>query len=255
MNAVLKPHAAAPHVVADHQARRLGPEGNPHRRDRDARSDGDPRRVREDPAAEGRADHRQPAHDDPDRRAGRDAAGARRRRALGLVQHLLDAGPRRRGAGRARHARVRLQGRVAHRLLGLHPPHLRVRRQGSEGRRPEHDPRRRRRRDAADAPRPARREGRERHRQADERRGNLSLREHQGPARRRPDLVLAQVGRDHRRHGRDDDRRAPPEGDERQGHAAVSRHQRQRFGHQVASSTTCTAAASRWSTASSAPPT
>jgi hypothetical protein len=35
-----------------------------------------------------------PAHDDPDRRADRDAEGARRRCALGLVQHLLDAGPR-----------------------------------------------------------------------------------------------------------------------------------------------------------------
>ena len=30
----------------------------------------------------------------------------------------------------ARHAGVRLQGRVARRLLGLHAPHLRVRRQG-----------------------------------------------------------------------------------------------------------------------------
>ena len=35
-----------------------------------------------------------PAHDDPDRGADRDAAGARRRGALGVVQHLLDAGPR-----------------------------------------------------------------------------------------------------------------------------------------------------------------
>ena len=47
------------------------------------------------------------AHDDPDRGADRDAAGARRRGALGVVQHLLDAGPRRRGDRRERHAGVR----------------------------------------------------------------------------------------------------------------------------------------------------
>ena len=46
--------------------------------------------------------------------------------ALGLVQHLLDPGPCRRGHRRARHAGVRLQGRVAGRVLGLHAPHLRV---------------------------------------------------------------------------------------------------------------------------------
>ena len=42
-----------------------------------------------------------------------------------------------------------VQGRVAGGVLGLHAPHLRVRPQGREGRRPEHDPRRRRRRDIA----------------------------------------------------------------------------------------------------------
>src|SRR5471030_1966455 len=36
------------------------------------------------------------AHDHPDRGADRDPAGPGRRRALGLVQHLLDPGPRRR---------------------------------------------------------------------------------------------------------------------------------------------------------------
>ena len=90
-------------------------------------ADGDPRGVREDPAAEGRAHHRLAAHDDPDRRADRDAEGARRGRALGLLQHLLDPGPRRRRHRRGRHAGVRLQGRVAGGVLGLHPPHLRVR--------------------------------------------------------------------------------------------------------------------------------
>ena len=48
-------------------------------------------------AAEGRAHRRLAAHDHPDRGADRDAAGARRRGALGLVQHLFDAGPCRGG--------------------------------------------------------------------------------------------------------------------------------------------------------------
>ena len=121
-------------------------------RDRDARPDGDPRRVRARAAAARRAHRGLAAHDDPDRGADRDAAGARRRGALGVVQHLLDAGPCRRGHRRQRHAGVRVQGRVAGRVLGLHAPHLRV---GPNGERPEHDPRRRRRRDAARAPRHA----------------------------------------------------------------------------------------------------
>ena len=49
-----------------------------------------------------------------------------RRGPLGLVQHLLDPGPRRRRHRRRRHARLRLQGRVARRVLGVHPPDLRV---------------------------------------------------------------------------------------------------------------------------------
>ncbi len=47
-------------------------------------------------AAARRAHRRLAAHDHPDRGADRDAHGARRRRALGLLQHLFDAGPRRR---------------------------------------------------------------------------------------------------------------------------------------------------------------
>jgi adenosylhomocysteinase len=53
--------------------------------------------IREEFAAEqplrGARDRGLAAHDDPDRRADRDAAGARRRRPLGVVQHLFDAGP------------------------------------------------------------------------------------------------------------------------------------------------------------------
>ena len=73
-----------------------------------------------------------------------------------------------------------VQGRVAGRVLGLHPPHLRV-----AGRRLlEHDPRRRRRRDAAAAPRHARRERRQRARQAGQRRRDLAVRRDQGQAAR-----------------------------------------------------------------------
>jgi adenosylhomocysteinase len=52
------------------------------------------RRIRAVAAAEGRAHHRLAAHDDPDRGADRDADRARRDRSAGLVQHLLDPGPR-----------------------------------------------------------------------------------------------------------------------------------------------------------------
>ena len=62
-------------------------------------------------AAEGRAHRRLAAHDDPDRRADRNPQGAGRRGALGIVQHLLDPGSRRRRDRRRRHAGVRVQGR------------------------------------------------------------------------------------------------------------------------------------------------
>ena len=52
--------------------------------------------AREQPL-QGRAHRGLAAHDDPDRDADRHAEGARRRGALGLVQHLLDAGSRGRG--------------------------------------------------------------------------------------------------------------------------------------------------------------
>ncbi len=58
-------------------------------------------RYGDDQAARRREDHGQPAHDDPDRRADRDPGRARRRRALGLLQHLLDPGPRRRRGRRS----------------------------------------------------------------------------------------------------------------------------------------------------------
>ena len=141
-----------------HRARRMGPQGNRHRRDRDAGPDGDARGIRPEAAAARRAHRRLAAHDHPDRGADRDAQGARRRRALGLLQHLFDPGPRRRRDRGRRHAGVRGQGRDAQGLLGLHAPHLRMGRR----RHAQHDPRRRRRRHAAHPSRRARRAGRHR---------------------------------------------------------------------------------------------
>ena len=127
MNAVLKPHAAAPYHVADLT---LADWGRKEIRIAETEMPG-LMAIREEFAKaqplKGARIAGIAAHDDPDRGAGRDAAGARRRRALGLVQHLLDPGPRRRRARRQGHAGVRLQGRDARRLLGLHAPHLRIR--------------------------------------------------------------------------------------------------------------------------------
>ena len=120
-----------------HRPCRMGPQGNRHRRDRDARPDGDARRIRPGAAAARRPHRRFAAHDDPDRGADRNPDGARRRRALGVLQHLLDPGPCRGGGGGRRHAGIRHQGRKPDRILGLHPPHFRM-----VGRRhPQHDSR------------------------------------------------------------------------------------------------------------------
>ena len=112
-------------------------------------------------AARRRPHLRLAAHDHPDRGADRDAHRARRRGALGELQHLLHPGPRRRRRRRrperhrgrpAGRPRVRLEGRDARGVLVVHRPDDDVARCGRrhEVRRPEHDPRRRRRRhDAA----------------------------------------------------------------------------------------------------------
>ena len=75
------------------------------------------RKYAEREAARGRAHHRLAAHDHPDRGAHRDAGRAGRFRALGKLQHLLHPGPRRRRHRRHRRARLRVEGRVARRLL------------------------------------------------------------------------------------------------------------------------------------------
>jgi DNA-binding transcriptional ArsR family regulator len=79
-------------------------QGAPPRRARDAGADGAAPAVRGQAAAEGRADRGLAAHDGADRGADRDAGRARRRGALGVVQHLQHAGLRG-GGGRRRHRR------------------------------------------------------------------------------------------------------------------------------------------------------
>ena len=187
-------------------------------------------------------------HDDPDRGADRDAEGARRRGALGFVQHLLHAGPRRGRDRGERHAGVCLQGRVARRVLGVHPQDLRVRRCTGA----QHDPRRRRRRDAAGPPR----------KRAQKDPGLLSnpTSEEEGGTLRFDQEAQARLVR---RHGEghqgrdrgDHHRRASPLPDGEGEAAALPGDQRERLGDRSPSSTTSTAAASRSSTASSARPT
>ncbi len=134
------------------------------------------RKYAAEPAAQGRPHRRQPAHDHPDGGADRDAASPRRRHPLGELQHLLDAGPRRRRHRRQGHARLRQEGRNAGRILGIHPSHSAMGRR----RHAQPHPRRRRRRHAAAPPRLRCREGRQ-----DPRRARPSREEEAGPVRRR----------------------------------------------------------------------
>ena len=114
------PTSTADYKVADISLAEWGRKEIDHRRAGNARPDVHPQEVRAGEAAPGRAHHRLAAHDHPDGGAHRDAGRARRRRALGELQHLLHAGPRRRRHRRGRRARLRLEGRDARRILGLH---------------------------------------------------------------------------------------------------------------------------------------
>ena len=225
--------SGAPHGPGLHRqgyrARRLGPQGTRHGRDRDAGPDVDPQGIRAEEAAEGRAHRGFAAHDHPDGRADRDAEGAGRRRALGLVQHLLDAGSRRGRHRQGRHAGLRDQGREPRGILGLHPQDLRVGRR----RRAQHDPGRWRRRHLAGPSRRPRGKGSDADCQPDQRRGGSPLQgdrqDQQGEAR----LVCQARPVDQGRHRGDDHRRPSPlqHGEGRQ--AAVAGHQRERLGDQV----------------------
>ncbi len=101
------------------------------RRAGDARADVDSRQVRAVEAPQGRPHHRLAAHDHSDRRAHRDAGRTRRHGPLGIVQHLLHAGPRRCRNRRRRRPRLRLEGRDARGILVVHrsgaPPRRRSR--------------------------------------------------------------------------------------------------------------------------------
>ena len=178
------------------------------------------------------------AHDDPDRRADRDARRARRRGALGVVQHLLDAGsrrrrdrrrPRRHARGAERRARLRLEGRDARGVLVVHRARADLAR-----RRPEHDPRRRRRRHDARAQgrRVRARRRRARSRRPPSPRSSGSSSPCCSDRRRGPDALDARRRGDQGRHRGDDDRRPSPLPDGRGRHAAVPGDQRQRRRHE-----------------------
>ena len=72
-----------------------------------------------------------------------------------------------------------------------------------------------------------------RHRQADQRGGGSPLRRHRRPPQEEPRLVRRHRQEHPRRHRGDHHRRPPPLRDGQEGHAAVPRHQRERFRHQV----------------------
>ncbi len=171
------------------------------------------------------------------------------------LQHLLDPGPRRRGGRRraARHARapagragLRLEGRDAGGVLVVHRAGARL-----AGRRwPQHDPRRRRRRH------PPRAQGR-RVRAGRRRCPTPTTADSEEYARRPRRCSGARSSEDPQRWTRvaagdpaASPRRPPPASTastrcRSDGDAALPGDQRQRLGHQVASSTTCTAAATR----------
>ena len=214
--------------------------------------DGDPAGVRAGAAAARRADHRLAAHDDPDRGAHRDAGRARRRGALGVLQHLLHPGPRRRrGRGRpdrhgrraGRRAGLRLEGRDAAGVLVVHRAGAAL----AGRRRPQHDPRRRWRRDAARA------QGqgvRGRRRGPGHRRHRLrGVRRHPRRAAPLADRGRAAVDHGRRRHqGRhrgDHDRRAPALRDGATRARCCSRRSTSTTRSPSPSSTTSTAAGTR----------
>jgi SAM-dependent methyltransferase len=85
------------------EPRRARPQGDPARRAGDAGPDGAPCPARKGAAAARREDRRLAAHDGADSSADRDAHGPRRRRSLGVLQHLQHAGH---GRGRGRVGRT-----------------------------------------------------------------------------------------------------------------------------------------------------
>ena len=80
------------------------------------------RKYAEEKPLAGRAHHRLAAHDHSDRGAHRDAGRSGRFGPLGELQHLLHAGSCRRRHRRRRRPGLRLEGRIARRLLVVHVP-------------------------------------------------------------------------------------------------------------------------------------
>ena len=214
-------------------ARRLGPQGDRDRRDRDARPDGDPRGVRARAAAARRA-HRRPLHMTIQTAVlieTLQALGADVRWASCNIYSTQD------------HAAAAIAARgtpvfaykgesldeywdYTHRIFEWPAP-------DADGR-PEHDPRRRRRRDAARAPRHA---GRDRPRRASRirrtrRRPRCSRRSRRGSPKD-PEVLFAHQGRHQGRHRGDDHRRQAALPDAQGRPARLPRDQRQRLGDQV----------------------
>ena len=169
---------------------------------------------------------------------------ARRRRALGVVQHLLDAGSRRGGGGRRpagdrRHASQNpkgipvfaWKGETLDEYLVVHGRGAGV--AGRQG--PVADRRRRRRRDAVRAQGRRVREGRQ-GAGVQPGQGSRGVGRHPQGAQQRAEGESRPLDGDCQGHPRrqrgDDHRRAPALRDGEEGHADVPRHQRQQLGHQ-----------------------
>ncbi len=207
-------------------------------------------------AARRRPHHRLAAHDHPDRGADRDAGRARRRGALGVA--ATSSPPRTTPPRRSPPPGIPVfawKGETLEEYWWCTEQAL----TWPDGDGPEHDPRRRRRRHAAG---PQGRRVRE---------GRRGPRPRRRPTREEFAVVLGAAAARRSPRTRSAGRGSPSgikgvteettTGVHRlyqmaeSGDAAVPGDQRQRLGHQVASSTTSTAAATRWSTASTAPPT
>ncbi len=118
---------------------------------------------------------------------------------------------------------IRLQGRNARRVLGVHPSHFRMGRNGIGRRRAEHDPGRRWRRDAAGAPGRAGRVGPIADRPSFERGGVRAVRRDRAAAGAGCAFLLAHQIQHQGSHRGNDDRRQAPVHDAQGGPAGLSR--------------------------------